>query len=125
MAPRWRRKCIKCLWTAPRRPLAAVFLASLAGAAALARPASAETLQQALARAYENNPQLNAQRAIVRQNDEQVSQALSGYRPTISANASLGREWSDTKQVIPPTPPLLPTGATFEAKGLSTPRSVG
>jgi outer membrane protein len=93
--------------------------------AAAIRPASAETLIQALARAYENNPQLNAQRAIVRQNDEAVSQALSGYRPTISANASLGREWSDTKQVIPPAPPLLPTGAAFEAKGLSTPRSVG
>jgi outer membrane protein len=102
-----------------------VILLSLAAAAALPRSVAAETLQQALARAYENNPQLNAQRAVVRQNDESVSQALSGYRPTISANASLGREWSDTKQVIPATPPLLPSGAAFEAKGLSTPRSVG
>jgi outer membrane protein len=125
MASALRQKCVKCLWTAVRRPLAAAICVGLAIAAAAIQPAFAETLQQALARAYENNPQLNAQRAIVRQNDEQVSQALSGYRPTITANASLGREWSDTKQVIPPAPPLLPAGAAFEAKGLSTPRSVG
>jgi outer membrane protein len=79
----------------------------------------------ALARAYENNPQLNAQRAIVRQTDEGVPQALSGYRPSISANATVQRQYSDVKQTIPPTPPLLPAGASFEAKGLTTPRSVG
>ena len=55
---------------------------------------AAETLETALARAYENNPQLNAQRAIVRQTDEGVPQALSGYRPTVSANATLGRQYT-------------------------------
>ena len=54
------------------------------------RMAAAETIETALAKAYQNNPQLNAQRAIVRQADEGVPQALSGYRPTISANASIG-----------------------------------
>jgi outer membrane protein len=49
--------------------------------------AAAETIEQALARAYANNPQLNAQRTIVRQADEGVPQALSGYRPNVSANA--------------------------------------
>ena len=87
--------------------------------------AAAETIETALAKAYQNNPQLNAQRAIVRQADEGVPQALSGYRPTISANASIGREYTDTKQQIPPLPPNLPNGVSFEAKGLSTPRSVG
>jgi outer membrane protein len=82
-------------------------------------------MEAALARAYQNNPQLNAQRAIVRQADETVAQALSGYRPTLSANASVGREYTNTKQNIPPTPPLIPTGASFAAKGLSTPHSVG
>lgn len=52
--------------------------------------AAAETIETALAKAYQNNPQLNAQRAIVRQADEGVPQALSGYRPTISANVSIG-----------------------------------
>ncbi|MFY9771073.1 MAG: TolC family outer membrane protein [Xanthobacteraceae bacterium] len=87
--------------------------------------AVAETIEQALARAYANNPQLNAQRAIVRQADESVPQALSGYRPNVSANASVGREYTDIKQTIPPTPPFLTSAASFAAKGLSTPRSVG
>ena len=87
--------------------------------------AVAETIEQALARAYANNPQLNAQRAIVRQSDESVPQALSGYRPNVSANASVGREYTDIKQIIPPTPPFLTSAASFAAKGLSTPRSVG
>ena len=89
------------------------------------RMAAAETIETALAKAYQNNPQLNAQRAIVRQADEGVPEALSGYRPTISANASIGREYTDTRQQIPPLPPNLPNGVSFEAKGLSTPRSVG
>ncbi len=107
-----------------RRSLAATLLLG-AAAAVMSRPAAAETIEAALARAYENNPQLNAQRAIVRETDEGVPEALSGYRPTISANASVGREYTDTKETIPPTPPLLPSGASFEAKGLTTPRSVG
>jgi len=41
-------------------------------------PAAAETMESALAKAYQNNPQLNAQRAIVRETDEGVPQALSG-----------------------------------------------
>jgi outer membrane protein len=93
--------------------------------AAAPHGAAAETIETALAKAYENNPQLNAQRAIVRQTDEGVPTALSGYRPTISANASVGRQYTDTKQTIPPLPPALPDGVSFEAKGLSTPHSVG
>ena len=81
-------------------------------------------MESALAKAYQNNPQLNAQRAIVRQTDEGVPQALSGYRPNIAANASIGRQYSDLTQSLPPTS-FLPSGATFSAKGLSTPRSVG
>jgi outer membrane protein len=87
--------------------------------------AAAETMESALAKAYENNPQLNAQRAIVRQTDESLPQALSGYRPTVSANASVGREYTNTKQVIPPTPGFLAAGASFAAKGLTSPNSVG
>jgi outer membrane protein len=45
--------------------------------------ASADTLDWALVQAYQNNPQLNAQRAAVRAQDESVPQALSGYKPTV------------------------------------------
>jgi outer membrane protein len=94
-------------------------------AAAAPRPLAAESIEAALAEAYQNNPQLNAQRAIARETDEGVPSALSGYRPTISANASVGREYTDTKQSFPPLPPALPNGLSFEAKGLTAPHSVG
>jgi len=46
-------------------------------------PAGADTLEQSLVKAYQNNPQLNSQRAVVRETDEGVPQALSGYKPTV------------------------------------------
>ena len=49
-----------------------------------------ESLAEALASAYADNPTLNAQRASLRATDEGVPQALSGYRPTISADANAG-----------------------------------
>jgi outer membrane protein len=121
MAPSARRKSP---WDF-RRALAVVALIGIVLATAAPREADAETIEAALARAYQNNPQLNAQRAIVRQTDESVPEALSGYRPTITANASVGRQYSDIHQTIPPSPPLLASGAAFSAKGLTTPYSVG
>ena len=53
-------------------------------------PALADTIEAALVRAYQNNPQLNAQRATVRATDEGVPQALSGYRPKVAVTASAG-----------------------------------
>lgn len=50
--------------------------------------AAAETLEGALARAYQTNPVLNAERARQRGTDENVSIALSGYRPQIAASLS-------------------------------------
>jgi len=59
-------------------------------------PASAEKIEAALARAYQNNPQLNAQRANTRATDEGVPQALSGYRPKISITGAAGEQYTDT-----------------------------
>ncbi len=53
-------------------------------------PASAETLAEALASAYANNPTLNAQRASLRATDEGVPQALAAFRPSMSAGANVG-----------------------------------
>ena len=47
-----------------------------------------DTIERALVQAYQNNPQVNAQRAALRATDENVPQALSGYRPKISATGS-------------------------------------
>ncbi len=52
--------------------------------------ASAETINSALASAYNNNPTLNAQRAATRAVDENIAIAKSGYRPTVTANANIG-----------------------------------
>lgn len=76
------------------------FLAAAAiGVACLLAPAcaSAQTLEQALSRAYMANPTLNSQRASVRATDEQVPQALSGYRPTLNATADVGAQRSSFK----------------------------
>src|ERR687897_1554289 len=58
--------------------------------------ATVNTLEGALIQAYQNNPQLNAQRASVRATDETVPQALSGYRPRISLSASAGEAFIDS-----------------------------
>lgn len=54
------------------------------------RAARADTLAQALVKAYQTNPQLNAERARQRATDENVPQALAGYRPQIVASLSSG-----------------------------------
>src|SRR6195256_6086182 len=51
---------------------------------------AAETLPDAMVKAYQSNPQLNADRARQRGADENVPQALAGYRPQIVASLSAG-----------------------------------
>jgi outer membrane protein len=51
---------------------------------------AAETLPDALVKAYRSNPQLNAERARQRGIDENVPQALAGYRPQVVASLSAG-----------------------------------
>jgi len=54
-----------------------------------AMPAMAETIQGALAKAYQNNASFNSARAGVRVTDEGVAIAKSGYRPTIAGSSSI------------------------------------
>lgn len=70
--------------------MAAVYSAGLA--LGLAAPASAETLAEAIALAYDSNPTLQAQRATQRALDENWVQARSGYRPTLTAQGRFGYE---------------------------------
>jgi outer membrane protein len=64
---------------------ATVCVAAISGSAA---PASAETLADAIALAYQNNPTLQAQRATQRALDESYVQARTGWRPTLTLGAS-------------------------------------
>jgi outer membrane protein len=71
------------------------FVAALATSA----PAVAETrtLSEALAASYSNNPSLQAARAQLRAVDENVPQALAGWRPQVSLSGNAGYNQLDTK----------------------------
>lgn len=58
--------------------------------------ASAETIASALSKAYVGNPQLKADQARQRATDEQVPQAKSGWRPTVTANAEVAKVYQDS-----------------------------
>jgi outer membrane protein len=94
---------------------AAVLLMALAGPV----PALADTIEAALVRAYQSNPQLNAQRAQVRSTDENVPQALSGYRPKVAITASAGYQYLDSLSTQGTTP------NTFVSAGANAPRAAG
>ncbi len=56
--------------------------------ASVAAPAGAETMADAIALAYQNNPNLQAARANQRVTDESYVQARAGWRPTLNLNTS-------------------------------------
>ena len=60
---------------------------------------AAQGLPEALVKAYQTNPQLNAERARQRGTDENVPQALAGYRPHIVA--SLGAGLQAVRNLLP------------------------
>ncbi|MES2029932.1 MAG: TolC family outer membrane protein [Pseudomonadota bacterium] len=92
---------------------AAALLLAFAGTS----PVLADTIESALVRAYQNNPQLNAQRASVRVTDENVPQALSGYRPRVAITASGGYQYTDAV--------VASGGVVTPLHGVQVPRSVG
>src|ERR1019366_699839 len=93
----------------------ATWLAALAASI----PVAADTVESSLVKAYQNNQQLNVQRALVRATDENVPQALAGYRPRISAQITGGEQsTSTTSQLlpqVPKTPALYFTNSGYNA----------
>ena len=92
--------------------------------------AHGETLESALVQAYQNNPSLNSQRASVRVTDENVPQALSGYRPKVTVTGTGGQQsLSSSTRVVSPNLPanVSPnTPATYAVQsGYNTPASYG
>jgi outer membrane protein len=85
-------------------------------------PALADTIEAALVRAYQNNPQLNAQRAQVKSIDENVPQALSGYRPKVLITASAGTQYQDFNTTQGGTSSEI---VRTEFAGSNAPRSAG
>jgi outer membrane protein len=88
----------------------------LAGASPLATSASAETLTEALAAAYRDNPSLNAARAGLRATDEQVPLQKSAGLPNASVTGSYNANIYDR-----PLNPLAPERSFSATTSLSVP----
>jgi outer membrane protein len=75
--------------------------------------ARADTLAEAMAAAYLGNPVLQGERARQRATDEQVPQALSGWRPTVTLSGDgrlrMGQEHRRNGSGIPRRRPTTPT----------------
>lgn len=84
----------------PRAAVVAGICAALLGAVGVSS-ASAQSLEEALAQAYANNPTLAAQRAKTRATDEGVAQAKSAYRPTVKMTAQGTQAWSQYEPKSP------------------------
>jgi outer membrane protein len=84
-----------------------------------ALPASADTIFDAMAKAYTNNPDLNVARAGLRATDEGVTIAKAGWRPQISSFAQASRT------VIDNVGPLNAFSAPTVDKNASTAKQIG
>ncbi len=83
-------------------------LAGLVGASQMApSPVRAESLLDALNSAYRFNPRLDAGRATLRGQDEEVARAHAGYRPTVSGTSDVGYQNVETRP-----PSVLTNGET-------------
>lgn len=79
-------------WTAVGTVRKALLLATSALVFASVQPASAVTLVEALAEAYESNPDLASAREQLKGTNEEVPQALSNWRPSVSLSGSAGKQ---------------------------------
>ncbi len=91
---RFLGQCVRPLWPASPRACmrsggVCVWISLVV---AVYVPAHAESLRDALISAYQSNPGLDAERARLRATDEDVPRAKSGYRPTITGQASIASE---------------------------------
>src|SRR5262245_16763717 len=100
--------CAESSWL---RGGAAVIACLVLGVGLPARPAAAETRNEALANAYLINPVLSSERARLRATDEQVSVAISGLRPFITASGDAAFQNTDGNVASVSGPPPMCTAA--------------
>ncbi len=90
----------------------------LAGVALIALSAAktgaAQTLEEVLATAYENNPQIIAQRALLRSTDENIAIARSGWRPTVTVNNQIGAATTERQGVRGDPRGTVPRSSTLD-----------
>jgi len=84
-----------------KRPKLRILAVSSVIFGVLSAPACAESLQEALSRAYLFNPTLKAARAQLRATDENVARAKSGFRPTVNGEVTRTLQNINTSPNIP------------------------
>ncbi|MCJ2059075.1 TolC family outer membrane protein [Methylobacterium sp. J-048] len=90
-------------------------------------PSLAETLESALAKAYQGNPSLNAGRAGVRAIDENVAIAQAGYRPQVNVGAAIGVQYLQTRSgsTVSAAAGATSTGASTASTGATAGGTTG
>jgi outer membrane protein len=101
-------------------------LFAIGGVAAVGAGAGrAETVGGALIKAYLNNPDINSQRAAVRQTDEGVPQANAGYLPKVSVGGNVAVSHVTGNQIIPGAPTInFSTGAFPRGYGVQAQETI-
>ena len=74
--------------------------------------ARAQSLVQALSTTYNSNPDLLAQRAVLRQTDETLAQAVANWRPKISLSLEYNKIEADSVPVATTNRYLILNGRT-------------
>jgi|SRR5271165_249452 len=109
----------------PRGVLRSALLATVAVVTIGAGGAGAETMNGALVKAYLTNPDINSQRATVRQTDENVPTANAGYLPKVSAVGTAGVQHANGNEIIPSSPEVrYATGAYPRSYGVQASETV-
>lgn len=73
-----------------RLRLTAALMPGMAALLLAGAPAGAQSMNEALAAAYESNPTLLAQRAQLRATEQGLPEARAGWKPTVTADAQAG-----------------------------------
>lgn len=96
LCPRWATHRMRSAWCAAAAPVLASVLAS-----SILEPSSqarAETLGDAIAVAYRQNPAVEASRGSTRAAQERVGQAKAQFGPTVTADANYLLGWRRVRQ---------------------------
>jgi len=97
-APSGKKEPKKHAEARPAKPSKSVTIAQTTSAPAPSQPGIPHTLAEALAATYSNQRALQAERAKLRATDENVPQALAGWRPTVVLAGTGG--WGDGKSAL-------------------------
>ena len=82
----------------------------------LPQRAQSQSLIQALSTTYNSNPDLLAGRALLRQTDESLAQAVANWRPRVSLSLNFNKNIDANYPMLAPGVPQAPTFGTLNGK---------